>query len=67
MGAKVTTVTLQSDSLGVTQEFEISHATRLLRMQNNGGWRLPKESKYQFNGDDINLRTDKGSDKQAKE
>ena len=48
MGAKVTTVTLYNDSLQVTEEFEISHAERLLRLPNTGGWKLPNNSPYQF-------------------
>jgi hypothetical protein len=46
MNAKTTTVTLVAN--GVTREFEFSHAERLLRMPNNGGWHLPEESKFEF-------------------
>lgn len=46
MNAKTTTVTLIAN--GVTREFEISHAERLLRMPRNGGWRLPENSKFEF-------------------
>lgn len=46
MNAKTTTVTLVAN--GVTQEFEFSHAERLLRMPHNGGWHLPENSKYEF-------------------
>ena len=49
MNAKTTTVTLVAN--GVTREFEISHAERLLRMPNNGGWHLPESSKFEFNVD----------------
>ncbi len=28
--------------------FEISHAERILRMKNNGGWKLPEDSKFEF-------------------
>lgn len=49
MNAKTTTVTLVAN--GVTREFEISHAERLLRMPRNGGWSLPKDSKYEFSVD----------------
>lgn len=31
-----------------TEEFEIAHAERILRLKNNGGWQLPENSKYQF-------------------
>lgn len=67
MSGKTTLVTLQNDSLGVTEDFEISHAERLLRMQNNGGWFIPQTSKYEFNGYDINIRANQGSDNEAKE
>ena len=46
MNAKSTTVTLVAN--GVTREFEISHAERLLNMPLNGGWHLPENSKYEF-------------------
>ena len=46
MNAKTTTVTLVAN--GVTREFEYSHAERLLRMPNNGGWQLPEKSKFEF-------------------
>jgi len=46
MNAKTTTVTLVAN--GVTREFELTHAERLLRMPNNGGWQLPQDSKFEF-------------------
>lgn len=46
MAAKTTKVTLVAN--GVAQDFEFSHAERLLRMPRNGGWHLPDESKYEF-------------------
>lgn len=45
---KLTKVTLSNTKLGVTEDFEINHAERLLRMPNNGGWELPKNSEYNF-------------------
>lgn len=48
MGAKTTKVTLVCNVNGKTQEFEISHAERLLRMRNNGGWELPENSTFNF-------------------
>lgn len=53
MNAKTTTVTLVAN--GVTREFEISHAERLLRMPRNGGWHLPDNSKYEF-GEEYGIR-----------
>lgn len=47
---------------GKTQEFEINHAERILRMPNNGGWRLPDNSPYQFDYyDGITKRTSQGN------
>lgn len=57
MGAKVTRVTLVAGSL--TREFELSHAERLLAMPNNGGWKLPEDSKYEFVDYGIRRRADK--------
>lgn len=57
MNAKTTMVTLCAN--GVTQEFEFSHAERLLRMPNNGGWHLPKDSKLEFTENGLRCRTDK--------
>jgi len=67
MSGKATLVTLQNDSLGVTEDFEISHAERLLRMQNNGGWFIPQTSKYEFNGYDINIRANQESGSRTEE
>ena len=57
MNAKTTTVTLVAN--GVTREFEISHAERLLRMPNNGGWKLPDNSKFEFVDYALRCRKDK--------
>ena len=57
MNAKTTTVTLVAN--GVTREFEFSHAERLLRMQNNGGWKLPETSKFEFVDYGLRRRQDK--------
>lgn len=43
MTAKVTKVVLECPTLNTTEEFEINHAERLLRMPNNGGWQLPEK------------------------
>lgn len=48
MKAKTTSVTLRCDSLNIEKEFEITHAEKLLRMQNNGGWYLPANSNLKF-------------------
>ena len=60
MNAKITMVTLEAD--GVTRDFEITHAERLLAMPNNGGWKLPGDSKYEFVNDGLQFRKDKKGD-----
>lgn len=65
---KFTNVVLENSKTGTTQEFEINHAERLLRMPNNGGWVLPADSQYKFdvkNG--IGIRNDKKEDTGKKE
>jgi len=57
MNAKTTNVTLVAN--GVTEEFEFSHAERILRMPRNGGWKLPKDSKFEFVNNGLRCRTDK--------
>lgn len=57
MNAKTTSVTLVAN--GVTREFELAHAERLLRMPNNGGWHLPENSKYEFVENGLQCRRDK--------
>lgn len=47
------------------QEFEISHAERLLKMPNNGGWELPKDSQFKFDENGIGIRKNKGRDIEA--
>lgn len=60
MNAKTTTVTLVAN--GVTREFEISHAERLLNMPDNGGWHLPDNSKFEFVNHALRRRQDKKGD-----
>ncbi len=60
MNAKTTTVTLVAN--GVTREFELSHAERLLRMRNNGGWELTENSKYEFVDNGLRRRGNKKKD-----
>ena len=60
MNAKTTTVTLVAN--GVTRDFELSHAERLLRMPRNGGWELPENSKYEFVDNGLRRRANKKKD-----
>lgn len=57
--AKITTVELHVPGANLKQEFASDHAFRLLKMQNNGGWELPKNSKYELTDNGFRLRTDK--------
>lgn len=57
MNAKTTIVTLIAN--GVTRDFEMSHAERLLRMPNNGGWHLPEDSKFEFVNNGLQRRQDR--------
>lgn len=62
MKAKVTKVALERECDKVTQEFEISHAERILKMKQSG-WRLPKTSKYKFDlNNGITIKRNKGKD-----
>lgn len=50
----------------VRREFEITHAERLLRMPNNGGWHFPQDSDFEMteqNG--VELRRNKESNKKS--
>lgn len=60
MKAKITAVSLVAN--GIKREFEFAHAERLLRMPNNGGWRLPENSKFEFVDYALQRRTDKEGD-----
>jgi hypothetical protein len=62
MNAKVTKVALECPALDTTVEYEISHAERLLRMRNNGGWQLPEKSPFEFVDNGIKRRGNKKSD-----
>ena len=60
MAAKKTMVVLEAN--GITQEFEFSHAERLLRMPKNGGWKLPDGSKFEFVNNGLGRITNKKGD-----
>lgn len=48
MDAKQTKVELFCTPNGRTEALGFDHAERLLRMPNNGGWELPKDSPFEF-------------------
>ena len=59
------TVVLET-ATGMKSEFDINHAERILRHPENGGWRLPEDSPYQFDYyDGITKRTSQGDSKAA--
>lgn len=60
--AKTKSITLEAGDR--QQDFEISHAERILRMPNNGGWKLTDKSNYEF--DQKNGLTRKTSSRKAK-
>lgn len=62
--AKTTMVRLTCPSLG-EREFEVSHAERLLSMQNNGGWQLAG-NEYEYKDGSINRRVKEKSKGAAK-
>ena len=65
MTKKGETIELEAGEL--KQSFELEHAERILKMPNNGGWKLPEGSKFKFdekNG--ITLKT-QGVSKTEKE
>lgn len=66
MSKKVTSVILQHGD--IQKEFELTHAERILRMPNNGGWQLPEDSKFEITEENgLKYRTDPGTGKKAKE
>lgn len=62
MYAKETRIVLVVPRHNLKQEFEITHAERLLRLKNNGGWQLPADSKFTFDGNGIKLKSNKKRD-----
>lgn len=66
--SKTTTVLLKCETLKTTREFEIAHAERLLRMQKNGGWQLPENSKFEFSKENgLRYKRNKKADNGATE
>lgn len=50
------------------REFEINHAERILRMPDNGGWKLPANSKYRFNKvDGLTIKRNTGDSEESQE
>lgn len=62
-GAKTTKVLLVVPEHGIQQDFTLEHAERLLRMPRNGGWTLPKDSKFELTEDGLKYRANTKGDK----
>ena len=58
MAAKTTRVTLITKKGGHTQDFEVTHAERILRLRNSA-WTLPENSEYRFENGSIIRHTTK--------
>lgn len=56
MNSKTTMVTLVAN--GVTEDFEFSHAERILRRPRTD-WKLPDNSKYEFKDNALHVRGNK--------
>jgi hypothetical protein len=66
--SKATKVVLECEKLGLTKEFDVDHAERLLLMRNNGGWHLPTDSNFEFDKENgIRYRRDNQKNSGAKE
>lgn len=61
-------VTLVAPAYGLSQEFGLAHAERLLDMGPyiNGGWELPNDSKYHYDEENgLRLKSDKANSVEA--
>lgn len=56
-GSKKTMVLLEVPEHSLQRTFEFSHAERLLKMRNNGGWVLPQDSKFEMTENGLKYRT----------
>lgn len=63
MNGKVQAVYLYNSGLDLMEAFEITHAERILRIQNNGGWTLPENSQYTFDNNGIRIKDNTGATK----
>ena len=65
---KEQTVTLVVPKYGISQEFGIAHAERLLDMGTalNGGWTLPENSNYYYDEENgLRVKSDKANSAKA--
>ena len=61
MRAKKSFIELQAGA--IVRKFVFSQAERLLRIKNSG-WSLPESSRFEFDGNGLRKRTNKGTDTQ---
>lgn len=59
MAAKKRTATVELQVGERVESFEINHAERILKMPNNGGWKLPNDSKYILDNNGLIVRPSK--------
>ena len=58
---KKSNVVLVCNEHNIEREFNLAHAERILRMENNGGWQLPEDSEFTYTKENgINIKSDKG-------
>lgn len=58
---KKSKIVLVVNEHNLSQEFTLTHAERLLGMDNNGGWALPEDSQYTYTKENgITIKSDKG-------
>lgn len=63
---KESTVTLVVPKYNMSREFSVAHAERLLDLGHlNGGWELPKDSKYYYTENGLRLKSDKADTAKA--
>lgn len=65
--AKETKVVLVCPKHNITREFEASHAERILKMKNNGGWQLPEKTNFEFDENGLRYKRNKKADSGAPE
>tara|TARA_R110000782_G_scaffold231561_1_gene317863 strand:+ start:63 stop:287 length:225 start_codon:yes stop_codon:yes gene_type:complete len=60
--------TVELEANGKKREFELSHAEKIMRMPNNGGWHLPDGSAYNLDATNaINRRASKREPKKPEQ
>lgn len=52
---------------GEKREFTFAHAEKLLKMSNNGGWKLPEDSQFKFDNNGIGIKDYKRRDQITEE